>query len=119
LELFEGETRVAHWRYTAVQAPAANRFVRRFDALVRPAGAAVEESQTWVCPSCGAVLDVDLAECPHCKPEAGEPSRFVMLRLVRFAAPWMRVIALAFALTLAANGASVIPLYLTKPLLDD
>ena len=31
----------------------------------------------------------------------------------------MPVILLAFALTLASNGASVIPLYLTKPLLDD
>src|SRR5581483_1724627 len=116
LELFEGETRLARWRYTAVQAPAANRLVRRFDTLVRPATAAADEVRTWVCPSCGAVLDVDLPECPHCKPEVGEPSRFVLLRLVRFAWPWMWVIGVAFALTLAANGASVIPMYLTKPL---
>src|SRR3954471_5207709 len=119
LELFEGETRLARWRFTAVQAPAANRLVRRFEALVRPASAGADEVRTWVCPSCGAVLDADLPECPHCKPEVGEPSRFVLLRLVRFAWPWMWVIGLAFALTLAANGASVIPLYLTKPLLDD
>src|SRR5262245_14385747 len=119
LELFEGEAQLARWRYTAVQAPAANRLARRFDALVRPASATADEVRTWVCPSCGAVLDVDLPECPHCKPEVGEPSRFVLLRLVRFAWPWMWVIVLAFALTLAANGASVIPLYLTKPLLDD
>jgi len=92
LELFEGERRLARWRYTSVQTPAANRLVRRFDALTRPAVASADEVRTWVCPSCGAVLDVDLTECPHCKPEVGEPSRFVLLRLVRFAWPWMWVI---------------------------
>jgi ATP-binding cassette subfamily B protein len=119
LELFEGDKRLAKWRYTSVQTPAANRLVRRFDALTRPAVASADEVRTWVCPSCGAVLDVDLPECPHCKPEVGEPSRFVMLRLVRFAWPWMWVIGLAFALTLAANGANIVPVLLTQPLIDD
>jgi ATP-binding cassette subfamily B protein len=65
------------------------------------------------------VLDADMAECPACKPEVGKPSRYVLLRLVRFAAPWMPVILLSFALTLAWSGAGVIPVYLTKPLLDN
>ncbi len=119
LELFCGDFRLAQWRYTAVQTAAAQRLARRYATLKRAPGAADEESKTTVCPSCGAVLDADVAECPACKPEVGEPSRYVLLRLVRFAAPWMPVILLAFALTLAANGAGVIPLYLTKPLLDD
>jgi ATP-binding cassette, subfamily B, bacterial len=119
LELFWNDARVARWRYTAAQAAAAHRLVRRFNALMRPAGVVAEESKTTVCPSCGAVLNADDVECPACKPDVGEPSRFVLLRLIRFAAPWMPVILLAFALTLAANGASVIPLWLTKPLLDD
>src|SRR6478752_6181096 len=42
LELFEDEKRLARWRYTAVQAPAANRLARRFDALVRPASAGAD-----------------------------------------------------------------------------
>jgi ATP-binding cassette, subfamily B, bacterial len=119
LELFESERRLARWRYTSVQTPAANRLVRRFDALTRPAVASTDEVRTWVCPSCGAVLDVDLTECPHCKPEVGEPSRFVLLRLVRFAWPWMWVIGLAFVLTLAANGTNMVPVLLTQPLIDD
>jgi ATP-binding cassette subfamily B protein len=119
LELFWGEARVARWRFTAAHAAAAHRLVRRFNALMRPAGALEEESRTTVCPSCGAVLDADVAECPACKPEVGVPSRFVLLRLIRFAKPWMPVILLAFTLTLAANAASVVPLYLTKPLLDN
>ena len=68
---------------TERSAAAAGVPVRRFDALVRPASAAADEVRTWVCPSCGAVLDVDLPECPHCKPEVGAPSRFVLLRLAR------------------------------------
>jgi ATP-binding cassette subfamily B protein len=119
LQLFWGDARVARWRYTAVQAAAAHRLVRRFNALMRPAGVVDEESKTTVCPSCGAVLDANDAECPACKPDVGEPSRFVLLRLVRFAAPWLQVILLAFALTLAAKAADIVPLWLTKPLLDD
>jgi ATP-binding cassette, subfamily B, bacterial len=119
LELFSGNARLARWRFTTVQAAAAHRLVRRFNTLKRASGSIDEESKTTVCPSCGAVLDANDAECPACKPDVGAPSRFVLLRLVRFAAPWTPVILLAFALTLAANGANVIPLWLTKPLLDD
>jgi ATP-binding cassette subfamily B protein len=117
LELLAGEQRLARWRYTAAQAAAAHRLARRFATLTR--GLSPEESKTTICPSCGAVLDADQVECPACKPEVAEPSRFVLLRLVRFARPWMPVVLLAFALTLAAHGATVVPLYLTKPLLDD
>ena len=119
LELLDGDTQLARWRYTAVQAAAAHRLVRRFAAQTRAPGAIDEESRTTVCPSCGAVLDADVVECPACKPEVGEPSRFVLWRLVRFAWPWMPVILFAFAMTLAANAATIIPLYLTKPLLDN
>jgi ATP-binding cassette subfamily B protein len=119
LALFAGETRLARWRYTAVQAAAAHRLVRRFMALTRAPGSIDEESKTTVCPSCGAVLDADDAECPACKPDVGQPSRFVLLRLIRFTKPWLPVVLLALGLTLAANAANVVPLYLTKPLLDD
>jgi ATP-binding cassette subfamily B protein len=118
LELFSGEKRLARWRYTAAQSAAAHRLARRYAIQTRAPDAVVEESKTTVCPSCGAVLSSDDAECPACKPDVGEPSRFVLLRLVRFAWPWMPVILLAFVLTLAANGTSVIPLSLTQPLLD-
>jgi ATP-binding cassette subfamily B protein len=92
--------------------------VRRFKGLTSPAQQE-EQTKTTICPSCGAVLDADEAQCPECKPEAAEPSRYVLLRLVRFGRPWMPVILLAFALTLAANAANVATMWLTKPLLDD
>src|SRR5262249_32251584 len=105
--------------FTAAQAPSAYRLARRYGVLTRSPGAAEQESKTTVCPSCGAVLSADEVECPHCKPEVGQPSRFILLRLIRFAGPWMPAISLAIALTLAANAANIVPLYLTKPLLDD
>lgn len=119
LVLLSGNTRVARWRYTLGQTGSAHRLARRFAALVKGPGAAEEESRTTVCPSCGAVLDADAAECPHCKPEAAAPSRFILLRLVRFAAPWKGHVLLALALTLAYKAAELIPIYLTKPLLDN
>jgi ATP-binding cassette subfamily B protein len=119
LKLLSGDQTLARWRYTAAQGAAAHKLARRFKILTRAPGAVDEESKTTVCPSCGAVLDADVVECPACKPDVGEPSRFVVLRMVRFARPWRSVILLACLLTLAAKGASVIPLWLTKPLLDD
>lgn len=119
MELLEGEQRIARWRYTAAHSNEAQRLARRFANLTRVANESEQESKTTVCPSCGAVLDSDNAVCLACKPEAGVPSRFVLMRLVRFAWPWVPTIGLAFVLTLAANGASVIPIYLTKPLIDD
>src|SRR4051812_32272150 len=46
LQLFEADARLARWRYTAVQAAAAHRLVRRFAALRRAPGAILEESKT-------------------------------------------------------------------------
>jgi ATP-binding cassette subfamily B protein len=119
LTLARGEELIARWRFTAAQSASAQKFARRFRSLWRAPDAADEESKTTVCPSCGAVLDADVVECPACKPEEGTPSRFVLLRLVRFARPWLPVILLAFSLTLASNAASVVPLWLPKPLLDN
>jgi ATP-binding cassette subfamily B protein len=119
LQVLSGDEQLARWRFTAAQAPSAYRLVRRYRALTRSPDAADAESKTTVCPSCGAVLDADDAECSACKPEAAPPSRFVLLRLVRFAAPWMRVIAFAMLISLAANAATVATLWLPKPLLDN
>jgi len=119
LVLLSGNIRVARWRYTLRQTGAAHRLARRFNSLVRGPGAAQEEIRTTVCPSCGAVLDADEAECPHCKPAAAAPSRYVLLRLAGFARPWMPVILLGFCLTMASTGTSMIAPYLTMPLLDN
>jgi ATP-binding cassette subfamily B protein len=119
MELLEGRRRIERWRYTAAHSAEAHRLARRYAKLTRSPGEEDEESQTTICPSCGAVLPSDNAVCLACKPEAGEPSRFVFLRLIRFAKPWMRVIVFALAVTLAASGTRLIPMYLTKPLMDN
>lgn len=119
MELVEGQRRIDRWRYTAAHSAEAHRLARRYAKLTRAPGEEDEESQTTICPSCGAVLPSDNAVCLACKPEAGEPSRYVFLRLIRFARPWIRVIAFALVVTLAASGTRLIPMYLTKPLLDN
>jgi ATP-binding cassette subfamily B protein len=118
LELRAGESLLRRWHFTAGQVPSAQRLVRRFRALTAQ-GTEGERNQTTVCPSCGAVLPAEDAECAACKPETPEPSRYVLWRLAQFARPWIGWFVLAFALTLAANGANVVPVYLTRPLLDE
>lgn len=117
LELRSGDHHLKRWYFTNTQTGAAQRLARRFRALSGN-GELTAGSQT-VCPSCGAVLPADEAECPACKPEPSQPSRYVLWRLAQFARPWLGWFVLAFALTLAANGVNVIPVYLTRPLLDE
>lgn len=119
LQLSAGDEVLVRVPFTAAQSATMHRLVRRFNTLTRAPGTDNQESKTTVCPSCGAVLDADDAECQACKPEAAEPSRYVLLRLVKFAKPWLPVIFLAFGLTLAAHGAMVVTMWLPQPLLDD
>jgi ATP-binding cassette subfamily B protein len=119
LVLLSGNTPVAQWRYTLGQTGAAHRLARRFRALVKGPGAVDDEIRTTVCPSCGAVLDADEVVCPHCRPDAAAPSRYVLWRLASFARPWLPVISLGFLLTMASTGTSMIAPYLTMQLLDD
>jgi ATP-binding cassette subfamily B protein len=119
LELRGENAQLARWHYTAAHSAAAHRLVRRFHALRREPGAESTESKTTVCPSCGAVLDADVVECPACKPAEGAPARFIIWRLAAFARPWLPGILLGFVLTLAYTSVNMVPPYLTQPLIDD
>jgi ATP-binding cassette subfamily B protein len=118
LELRAGEAPLQRWHFTAGHVPAAQRLVRRFQALVARETRA-EPGPSSVCPSCGAVLGAEETECAACKPQTPQPSRYVLWRLAQFARPWLGWFVVALVLTLAANGVNVVPVYLTRPLLDE
>lgn len=118
LELVNGTGRLTHWRYTAGSGSAAHGLVRRFAALrARQTGQAAAELEA-VCPSCGSAIPAGRAECPDCAPRPARPSVSALYRLVKFARPRARLIALGFVLTLASTSAGLVPPYLTMPLID-
>src|SRR6218665_2870412 len=62
----------------------------------------------------------DSAACPACaRAQPAPTSTWVLLRLWRFARPYRRQLAAGFALTLASTAATLVPPYLSIPMMGD
>jgi len=120
LTLRQGDRAIATWRFTLHADGDAARLVRRFDrAQAQRAGEPVTQAAS-TCPTCDGALSPDDDNCPVCSPaEATPASTWVLLRLGRFARPYRGQLIAGFVLTLAATAATLVPPYLTMPLMDD
>jgi ATP-binding cassette, subfamily B, bacterial len=124
LELLNQTGRLANWRFTLAQNPVANRLVQHFQIeLAKSLGkfnAELAEASQPLCPTCWVPLPPDQDECPACSSEnLTPPSTWTLLRLWRFAKPYKGQLFAGFALTLASTAATLVPPYLTMPLMDD
>jgi len=123
MELSSPKGRLSLWRYTAAKASGARRMVERLEALHHgvEAKSAVKapEDNTEECSLCGAHFEPGPTSCPECGNSTGKPPVRSLFRLFAFAKNhfWMSVLGLV--LTLASTAASLIPPYLTMPLIDD
>ena len=131
LDLVGPEGRLACWRFTLAQNPSALRLVRQLDSLRQdeidrqridagealPAREAADEQP--LCPNCWTPLPPDQDECPACYSEnLTSPSTWTLLRLWRFARPYKKELLIGFVLTLLGTAATLVPPYLTMPLMD-
>jgi ATP-binding cassette subfamily B protein len=108
LELDDGTARLACWRYTLGRNRAALRLEREFNRL--------RDSLAKGMP----ILPLEEEESPdHATEERTPPSTWTLLRLWRFARPYSGQLLAGFLLTLAATAATLVPPYLTMPLMDD
>jgi ATP-binding cassette subfamily B protein len=121
LELYDDQARLFCWRYTLGRNTEALRladqFVRQLDSHVseRP----VTRQDDSLCPKCKAPLPPDQEECPICNQETHiPPSTWALLRLWRFAKPYNGQLLAGFLLMLASTAATLVPPYLTMPLMD-
>ena len=124
LELLSKTGRLASWRFTLAQNPLANRLLQHFQIeLAKSLGkfnAELAEATQPLCPTCWVPLPPDQDECPACSSEnLTPPSTWTLLRLWRFAKPYKGQLFAGFALTLASTAATLVPPYLTMPLMDD
>ncbi|MGV8899108.1 MAG: ABC transporter ATP-binding protein [Burkholderiaceae bacterium] len=122
LELHDASARLACWRYTLSHNPEALRLMAQFEQQSHAAvsGQPVAAPEEAVCPSCKGVLEPGQEECPICTPDASTaPSTWTLFRLWRFARPYNGQLLLGFILTLAATAATLVPPYLTMPLMDN
>jgi len=102
LELVDGQGRLALWRFTLAQHAAVLAFVARFERL--------QSGEPTVADEASEEDEADEDTVP--------PSTWVLLRLGRFARPYRKQLAIGFGLTLASTAATLVPPYLTIPLMD-
>jgi ATP-binding cassette subfamily B protein len=122
LELLDGQGRLAHWCYTLGQNLQAVRLAEQVARQLRSlsTGQPVPVPVGHECPICKASLDPGQDECPICaKVIHTPPSTWTLLRLWRFAKPYKGQLLLGFVLTLLGTAASLVPPYLTMPLMDE
>jgi len=122
LDLLDDNGLVARWRLTLAHNVSALRLARSFEAAVARAarGEGRPVAEAAACPTCQAPLPPDSDDCENCQREFNEPpSTWVLLRLWRFARPYRWQLLAGFLLTLASTAATLVPPYLTIPLMDD
>lgn len=108
LDLTGPSGRLARWRYTLAGQVAALRLLKLFGQ--RMAGVAKETPEAVETADGEDSADTEL-QTP--------PSTWVLLRLGRFAKPYRKQLIAGFFLTLFSTAATLVPPYLTIPLMDD
>ena len=122
LELADAETLLARWRFTLAENLAAQRLLDAFErqSVSHLTGEAPPPAEESVCPVCNTPLEPDQEDCPVCsKVIHTPPSTWTLFRLWRFARPYRWRLLAAFLLMLAGTAATLVPPYLTMPLMDN
>lgn len=119
--LHDANGEIACWHFTLGRQAQAQALVEHFtlarDALAQ--GDTVSEHDARRCPRCQAALPSQQEDCTACaSAEERPPSAWTLLRLWQFARPYKRHLLLGLVLTLASTAATLVPPYLTMPLMD-
>lgn len=122
LELIDNSRRLALWRYTLSEDTDASRlidiFQRQCAAIVGGETTPVDTSS--ICSHCKTPIPTNQEDCPVCAKELHTPpSTWTLFRLWRFARPYRKQLLAGFLLTLASTAATLVPPYMTMPLMDD
>ncbi|CAM4100409.1 ABC transporter [Bordetella tumbae] len=116
LSLNEGDVGLGVWCFTLANNSAALRLLAKFEA--RQHSTVLDDKPR--CSGCGQPLSAEDAECQTCEQAIEPPtSTWALLRLWRFARPYRAALIVGFILTLLATAATLVPPYLTMPLMDD
>jgi ATP-binding cassette subfamily B protein len=122
LELLDPQGLLASWRFTLGQNLQAIRLVEQFQLFQQSqfSGQPAVQARGYECPSCKAPLLPDQDECPICtKVIHTPPSTWTLFRLWQFARPYRLQLFAGFVLTLLGTAFSLVPPYLTMPLMDE
>ena len=117
IEILRAGERVGRLRFTLAQELGAKRLVAEAERMQLGGEPAYEAHEH--CPVCNTALDASQDECPVCAQQLHTPpSTWTLFRLWRFARPYRVPLLFGFLFTLASTFATLIPPYLTMPLMD-
>jgi ATP-binding cassette subfamily B protein len=142
LALQQGGLRLVAWRFTLGLEAAVLRWKLGFEnhlmgqaqpasflgqSLASPSASAddwvepgIGQMRHVLCPVCQSVVDAADEECANCLDKEQAPtSTWTLFKLWRFAKPYQWQLLMGFLLTLASTAATLVPPYLTMPLMDD
>jgi ATP-binding cassette subfamily B protein len=122
LSLIDASHRIASWRFTLTHNITAMRWQEKFADQIEllTHGRSLAATAQARCPQCKLQLENAGDECPVCNREQHAPlSTWGLFRLWRFAKPYQWRLLAGFLLTLASTAATLVPPYLTMPLMDD
>jgi ATP-binding cassette subfamily B protein len=122
LALVDDQQRLAHWRFTLGHNVLAMRLQEVWNArqLALRTGRPLVALESPRCPQCKLPLESSGDACAVCAREVHlPPSTWGLFRLWRFAKPYKSQLLLGFLLTLASTAATLVPPYMTMPLMDD
>jgi len=122
LSLLTPTRQLATWHLTLAQQAPLQTLLDQFERQqkIRATGLQPDDEDRAECPVCHAPLPPDSDECAVChRDKQTPPSTWVLLRLWRFARPYQGMLLAGFLLTLAGTAATLVPPYLTMPLMDE
>ncbi|MEN9329815.1 MAG: hypothetical protein RLZZ484_1003, partial [Pseudomonadota bacterium] len=122
LALVDAQQRLAHWRFTLRHNVLAMRLQEVWNAreALLSSGQPMIELETPRCAQCKLPLENPGDPCAVCTREVhAPPSTWGLFRLWRFAKPYQSRLLLGFLLTLASTAATLVPPYMTMPLMDE
>ncbi len=117
LELHDAASRLVTWRYTLGHNPEALHLIAEFESLGKRLIAGVPADAPQAFDEDDDAVDGQDADAVAA--EEPSPSSAALFRLWRFARPYRGQLLLGFLLTLAATAATLVPPYLTLPLMDN
>ncbi len=119
LTLTDSTQTLATWRYTLSVDAAISTFIKQFELQLHAylTGTPVAITSGAQCEKCGATLLNE--QCPQCDNDIEvAPSTWTLFKLWRFARPYRWQLLSGFLLMLASTAATLVPPYLTMPLMD-
>ncbi len=135
IEVLASNSRVANWRYTLKYQQEGAKFTELLNKVCSSLNSLKDDPKDQDslipqyktlddgiprCEKCSSVLDSN-AECRSCQTTGTGTQQvsWSLFRLWRFAKPYQMQLLSGFLLTLAATAATLVPPYLTMPLMDD